>query len=115
MTGGEQLLLLVAVVAAVTGGVALSSTADVGPDEISAGLKVNNASLRRGLSDAYRPGADDGDWQAPKWSILSVGGDLLRSNHPLYRQPAHPGEALYPLQCGSWGQWFYDPPSESYF
>jgi len=115
MTGGEQILLLVAVAAAVTGAVSLSTSATAGPVQASAGLKVTNAGLRRGLSDAYRPGADDGDWQAPKWSILASGGDLLRSNHPLYRQPAQPGDAMYTVQCGSWGQWYYDPPSESYF
>jgi hypothetical protein len=115
MTGGEQVCLLVAVAAAITGAVSLSASANAGPVSAAGAVKVSNASLRRGLSDAYRPGADDGDWQAPRWSILAGGGDLLRSNHPLYRRPSHPGEALYALQNGSWGGWYYDPPSESYF
>jgi hypothetical protein len=115
MTRAEQLGLLITVAAAVVGGVSLSTSANAGPVQASGAFKVNNASLRRGLADAYRPGADDGDWQAPQWSVLASAGDVLRSNHPLYRRPAQPGEAMYTVQCGSWGQWYYDPPSESYF
>ena len=115
MKDSHQLLLLVAVGAAVIGGFALSAQANAGPVQAYGAFKVNNASLRRGLADIYRPGADDGDWQAPKWSIMAGGGDLLRSNHQLYRRPAHPGTALYALQCGSWGDWYYNPPGEAYF
>ena len=115
MTRQEQILLLVVITAVVVGAVQVSGKASVDGASVKASAGVTNAALRRGLSDAYRPGADDGDWQAPRWSILASGGDLLRANHPLYRRPGHPGENMYALQCGDWGDWYYNPPSETYF
>lgn len=115
MTGGQQILLLAVITAAVTGGAMLSGSASIDGASVKAGAKVANSSLKTHLADAYRPGADDGDWQAPRWSVLASGGQLLRGNHPLYRRPGHPGENMYKVICGDWGGWFYDPPSESYF
>lgn len=115
MSREAQILLLIVITVAVVGGVHLSTKADVDGDSLKADAAVTNSSLKIGLADAYRPGSDDGDWQAPRWSILAAGGDTLRPNHPLYRRPGHPGENMYKVMCGSWGGWFYDPPSESYF
>jgi hypothetical protein len=114
MTKQEQILLLVVITAVVTGGVMISGKANVDGASVKASADVTNSAMRRGLSDAYRPGSDDGDWQAPRWSILSSGSSLLRANHPLNRR-ANPGENTYKLQCGGWNSWYYDPPSEGYF
>jgi hypothetical protein len=114
MTRQEEILLLVAVTAVVVGVVQVSMKANMDGASVKAGAAMQNSSLRRGLSNAYRPGADDGDWQAPRWSVLST-GNLTRANHMLYRRPGHPGENMYKVQCGGWGGWFYDPPSEDYF
>ena len=115
MNSQEQLLLLVVIAVVITGGVMISTSANVDGASVKASADVTNSALRRGLSDAYRPGADDGDWQAPRWSILSSGADLLRSNHPLYRRPGHPGENMYKVMSEGWGGWYYNPPSEAYF
>lgn len=112
MTKHEELLLLTVIAAVAVGVVSFSVKA--GPSGISASAKAGSGSLRRGLADAYRPENDDGDWRAPKWSILSAGGDVLSGNHPLFRR-CQPGSALYRMQCGDWGDWYYNPPSESYF
>jgi hypothetical protein len=111
----EEILLLIVITAAVVGVVQVTGKASVDGASVKASAAVTNSAMRRGLADAYRPGADDGDWQAPRWSILSSGSSLLRANHPLYRRPGHPGENMYSVICGSWGGWYYDPPSEQYF
>lgn len=113
MTSDTQIALLIAVGAALIGGITLSANA--GPVSASGAAKVQNASLRRWATDIYRPGADDGDWQAPKWSVTGGNGEMLRANHSLYRRPQFPGECFNKLQCGDWGSWYYDPPSEAYF
>ena len=113
MTSQEQILLLVVIAVVITGGVMLSANVDGA--SVKANADVANSTLKRGLADAYRPGADDGDWQAPRWSILASGGDLLRANHPLYRRPGSPGENMYKVMSEGWGGWYYNPPSEAYF
>lgn len=115
MTSQEQILLLVVIAVVVTGGVMLSASANVDGASVKASANVTNSALKRGLADAYRPGTDDGDWQAPRWSILASGGDLLRANHPMFRRSGSPGENMYKVQCGGWNAWYYDPPSEAYF
>lgn len=114
MTGQEQVLLLVVITAVVVGGVMISAQANVDGASVKASAGVSNAALRRGLADAWRPGSDDGDWSAPRHSILASGSSLLRGNHPLYRR-GEPGSNMYKVMCGGWGGWFYDPPSEEYF
>ena len=120
MTRQQQCILLgVVAVLALGGAVKLrgsASLSEYGSKAHGAG-KVVNAALRRGLANAT-PGATAADaaeaygtWTAPHWQMAQV----LRPNHPLYRRPGYIGENRHCVMTGGWDQWYYSPPSETYF
>lgn len=129
MTRQEQFVLLAVAVAVAAGGAfsvklkgsaSLSSLSEHG-SSVHGSAKVVNSTLRRGLAyanhglTAGNAAERYGDWSAPRWSIISAGGDTLRPNHPLYRRPAYIGQNRHHVMSQGWGQWYYNPPSEAYF
>lgn len=121
MSRNEKIILVVLVVAFVTGIVTFTAKGNVEADGSSLGASAGlgkdkfNASLRGDLADIWRPTMDEGAWFTPIAQITASGADILHSNHPLFRRPSHAGENRHKVITEGWGGWFYNPPSEEYF
>ena len=76
---------------------------------LSAAGDHGEALVKTGLANVTAD-QDEGDgcnrWTAPAWQIANP----LRSNHPLFRRPAHIGENRHKVICGGWNGWYYGAP-----
>ena len=125
MTRREQFILLAALAVVAAGGFAVKFKGSASLSEHGSSVhgtaKVANSTLRRGLAyansglTAANASSRYGAWSAPRWSIMSAGGDTLRPNHPLFRRPGYIGQNRHKVMSEGWGGWYYNPPSEDYF
>jgi hypothetical protein len=121
MSRQEKIVLLVLVLAFLTGIITLSAKANLEAGGADAGATVRlgkdklNASLRTSSANLWRPTMDEGSWHVPEAQVRASGADVLHGNHPLFRRPSHAGENRHKVMTEGWAGWFYNPPSEEYF